>query len=96
MTRQEQETVINFNEAESDAIVYTHNGALIRKLERLLAERPEQVRRGKSYTDGGMEYIIPKRWVKVNAGPILTEEERSRRSERARATRNAQLAKNGG
>ena len=30
MTRQEQETVINFNEAESEAVVYTHNGALIR------------------------------------------------------------------
>ena len=94
MTRQEQETVINFNEADAEAVVYTHNGALTRKLERLLAERPEEVRRGKSYTDGGMEYIIPKRWVKVNASRILTEAQRRAALESAKAARMAKFAKN--
>lgn len=96
MTRLEVATIIDFNEAEAEANVYTHNAALCRKLEALADQRPEEAKRGRSFPDGGREYTIPKRWVKVNAGPILTEEERERRRERAKATRKAQLAQNGG
>ena len=96
MTRLEVATIIDFNEAEAEANVYTHNAALCRKLEALADQRPEEVKRGRVFKDGGREYVIPKRWVKVNAGPILTEEERERRRERAKATRKAQLAQNGG
>lgn len=95
MTREEQETIINFNEAEPTATIYTNNAALARKLDALADQRPKAAKRGRSFPDGGREYIIPKRWVKVNAGPILTEEERTRRRERAKATRKAQLARNG-
>ena len=69
---------------------------MTRKLEVLADQRPQEAKRGRSFPDGGREYIIPKRWVKVNAGPVLTEEERERRRERAKATRKAQLAQNGG
>ncbi|PWL85904.1 MAG: hypothetical protein DBY17_08010 [Oscillospiraceae bacterium] len=96
LPRLEKETIINYNEAEATANIYTHNGALIRKLEALAGQRPEEAKRGRSFPDGGREYVIPKRWVKVNAGPILTEEERERRRERAKATRKAQLARNSG
>lgn len=37
----EQETIINSNEADSTASVYTHNKALRKKLETLAADRPE-------------------------------------------------------
>lgn len=96
ISRLEQETIIGFNEAEATASVYTHNSALIRKLEALADSRPDEAKRERSYPDGGREYIVPKRWVKVNAGLILTAEERERRSERAKATRKAQLARNDG
>ena len=96
MTRFEVATIIDFNEAEAEANVYTHNAALCRKLEALADQRPEEVKRGRVFKNGGREYVIPKRWVKVDAGPILTEEERERRRERAKATRKAQLARNGG
>ena len=33
LTRYEKETIINFNEAEATANIYTHNGGLIRKLD---------------------------------------------------------------
>ena len=39
MTRLEQETIINFNEAEATATIYTHNAALCRKLEALADQR---------------------------------------------------------
>lgn len=96
VSRLEQETIIGFNEAEATASVYTHNGALKRKLEKLARERPADVQLSRRYPEGAVEYTIPKRWVKVNAGPVLTEEERERRRERAKATRKAQLAQNGG
>ena len=95
-SRIEQETIINFNEAESTASVYTHNAALRRKLDKLAAERPAEVKLSQHFPDGGVEYTIPKRWVKVNAGPVLTDEQRQALVERGRATRKAQLARKAG
>lgn len=77
ISRLEQETIINFNEAESTATVYAHNGALVRKLEGLADQRPDEVKRGRVFPDGGREYTIPKRWVKVNASRILSEEQKA-------------------
>ena len=77
ISRLEQETIINFNEAESTATVYTHNGALVRKLEGLADQRPDEVKRDRVFPDGGREYTIPKRWVKVNASRILSEEQKA-------------------
>lgn len=94
--KEERETIITYNEAEPVANVYTMNGALIRKLEGLTESRPGEARRVKIYPDGAQEYEVPKKWVKVNAGAILTPEERERRRERGRANRLAQLANNGG
>lgn len=77
ISRLEQETIINFNEAESMANIYTHNGALVRKLEGLADQRPDEVKRGRVFPDGGREYTIPKRWVKINASRILSEEQKA-------------------
>ena len=91
MERIEKETTINFNEAESTATIYTHNVALRHKLEKLAAERPADCKLQKKYSDNVVEYIVPKRWVKVNAGALLTEEQRKKRSERMAAARRAQI-----
>ena len=64
LPRLEQETIINFNEAEATANIYTHNGGLIRKLDALADQRPEDAKRGRSFPDGGREFTIPKHWVK--------------------------------
>ena len=44
LTKIEQETIINFNEAERTASIYTHNEALKRQLLELCQSHPEQVR----------------------------------------------------
>lgn len=77
ISRLEQETIINFNESEPLATIYTHNGALKRKLAKLAEERPAEVRRSRSFPEGAEEYTIPKRWVKVNASRILTTEQKA-------------------
>ena len=94
MTRLEQETIINYNEAEATATIYTHNAALCRKLEALADQRPEEAKRGRVFKDGGQEYTIPKRWVKVNAGPMYTDEQRRSMAERAKTLRRAISAEN--
>lgn len=91
ISRLEQETIINFNEAEPMDTIYTHNGALKRKLAKLAKERPADVRHSRSFPEGAEEYVVPKRWVKVNASRILTDEERERMAERGKKLRNAQL-----
>ena len=81
----EQETVILFNEAEANASVYTYNGTLKRKLSGLCSTRPEEARQTKDDGRGGLTFEVPKRWLKVNAGPVYTEEQRQAMKERARA-----------
>ncbi len=85
LTRYEQETIINFNEAETTASIYTYNGTLRRRLEQLAKDRPEDCRFVKSSHDGkAVEYIIPKKWLRVNPGPVLTAERRAEMAEAAR------------
>lgn len=59
LTNYERETIINFNEGEDTASVYTHNKALRRRLEQLAQERPEECRLFKvSHEDQAVEYYI--------------------------------------
>ena len=41
LSKYEQETIINFNVAESDAVVFNRDKAVIRKLDSLVNEFPE-------------------------------------------------------
>ena len=86
LTRYEQETIISYNEEEKVASVYTHNVALQRRLAALAAERPDECKLIRSCQDGdAMEYEVPKRWVKIRANRILTEEQLQKARERAAA-----------
>lgn len=80
LTRYEQETIINYNEEERTASIYTHNRALRRKLDRLALERPGDCRPGPMTHEGqAAEYIVPKAWVKVNPPRILSDAEIAQR-----------------
>lgn len=84
LSRMEQETIINFNEAYPTATIYTHKPALHRKLEQLCDQLPGDAKRGRTFPDGGQEYIVPKRWVKVNASRILSEAQKANLTGRLR------------
>ena len=88
LTRCEQETIINYNEEEKTASIYTHNRALRRKLDRLAQERPEDCRPGPTAHGGqAAEYIVPKAWVKVNPPRRLTEAQREQLQKASASTR---------
>ena len=86
LSRIEQETIIIFNEAEPTAAIQTYNGRLQRRLEQLHAERPETVSR-----DYNGDYIIPKGWIRINPGRLLSEEQRDKQSKRMKQMRQTQL-----
>lgn len=84
LTRYEQETIITYNEEEKTAGVYTHNKALLRKLEQLSQARPEECKL-ESTSRGGQaaDYIIPKSWVRITPKRLLTEEQKEERRRNA-------------
>ena len=93
----EQETIISFNEGEKTAHVYTFNKPLQHKLVKLAEDYPSDCYLDDAYTpDEAVEYIVPKKWIKINAPhkmKPLTEEEKAIRSERMKAVVEARKAK---
>lgn len=83
LTKHEKETIILFNEEESTATVYTYNERLRNRLAEFATKSNDCTldREG----EGFAQYVIPKRWVKVNMPRQYSEEQRQKMAERARA-----------
>lgn len=87
LDKYERETIINFNEAEPTASVYTFNRSLQSKLNKLLSSNPDI---SLKYSDEERaEYIVPKKWIKVSPPRQvnLTDEQRAAAAERLSASR---------
>ena len=83
----ERETIILFNEEEQAATVETFNPALIRKLDALTEQRAGEMELQTAESINGVSrrvYVIPKKWVKVQAARILSDTEKQRLSERGK------------
>ena len=85
LSRYEQETIVNFNESDSAATVYTYNGAFKKKLRLLSEQFPSDAKFIREDQHGGVTYSIPKRWIKIRAPRILTEEQRTANAERLKS-----------
>ena len=87
LTKYEQETIINFNEAEATASVYTYNQALQRKFKRLAQERPQEcvLDEPRDYS-GALVCTIPKRWIKITPTRILSEKQKAQLREAGEST----------
>ena len=80
MARYEQETIINFNEEEKTAGIYTHNKILRQKLAALARDRPEDCRLVKASRSGRVvDYTIPKSWIKIVPNRVLSDAEKMQR-----------------
>lgn len=62
LTRYEQETIVNFNAEEPDAIVYTRDKAVMRQLDALVTEYPN-IFKCIGETDIDKTYSMPKSCV---------------------------------
>ena len=66
LTNVEKETIATFNEADRTASVYTCNEALKRQLLDLCRSHPDQVFQTAANADGGLTFVLPKKWLKVS------------------------------
>ncbi|SHN65746.1 hypothetical protein SAMN02745247_02999 [Butyrivibrio hungatei DSM 14810] len=80
LTKYEQETIINFNVAESDAIVFTCDKAVMRKLDTLVNEFPE-VYKFLKVTDIDKIYSMMKQYVSYRKPRKISEELKQQRRE---------------
>lgn len=87
----EQEVVISFNAEEGEADLYTANPAWIRKMDKLVASKPELFRQiREDYYKGKVvskRYVFPKRLVSIRTKETklnLTDEQRQKKAEQAR------------
>ena len=87
----ERETIINFNEGEPTASVYTHNRALRRRLDELARQRPEDCHVDRvGHGGAAADYTIPKAWVKIRPPRVATEVQKAasrRAAEKAKLAR---------
>lgn len=86
LTKYEQETIINYNNEEKTASIFTYDKSLIRKLDKRLAEMSDMklIRRGEDFA----EYSLPKKWIKVAFPRQYSDEQRAEMAERMKAARN--------
>ena len=80
LTKYEMETILNYNEAENMASVYTHNVGLMNKLRGLMEEYPEVKLVRQDYDM--LEVEVPKRWIKVSPPKRISEETKMANSKR--------------
>lgn len=85
LTKYEQATIINYNNEEKLASIFTYDKSLIRKLDKRLTELSDikLIRRD----EGFAEYSLPKKWIKVSFPRQHSDEQRSEMAKRMRAAR---------
>lgn len=85
ISRQEQETIINYNAAEQIATVYTRDKTVMRRRDALVIGYPEHYRLI-GETDIDKTYEMPKSFVSYRKPRQLSDEQREAARERLRKT----------
>ena len=88
LTKYEQETVINFNVAERDAVVFTRDKATMKKLDTLVTEFPE-VYKCIAETDIDKTYSMPKQYVSYRKPRRISDEQRRAKQDSMKALNNS-------
>lgn len=88
LTAVERETIVNFNQAEDTAYIYTCDPKWWRHFDRL-GIKPIQVQKGATGAVYARDYEVSKKWVKPPKPPkrlSLTDEQRKAIAQRLRPT----------
>lgn len=90
LTAYEKETIINFNEDEKTASVYTYNKVMTKKLDECCLKYPELFKIEKENIYGrhlSKTYTIPKKYVSIRKPKFLTEAQKILAKDKARKMR---------
>jgi len=82
ISRQEQETIVNYNAAEHTATVYTRDKTVMRRLDALVMDFPDHYRLI-GETDIDKTYEMPKSFVSYRKPRQLSDEQRENLRNRA-------------
>lgn len=74
LSKYEKETIINWNEAESTASIYTFNADLKRRLAEFSRKYPQLCRLERSTPEGSVTYVIEQSRLSVRLIPPYSEE----------------------
>ena len=80
LTKYEMETIINYNAGEQAATVYTRDKAVMRKLDKLVADFPDTYKLI-DQTDIDKTYSMPKSHVNYRKPRRISDEQRERARE---------------
>ena len=85
VTKEERETIVNFNEAEDTAVIYTFNNDLKKRLAAFAKKYPDLCKLTVDDTEyGSVTYEIQKSRVSIRLVAPYSEERRKAASERAK------------
>lgn len=84
LTKLEKETSLLFNEQEDEAELYTYSKKLIRKLSLVAERNPQLYKHISTDSDGGVCYRFSKKLLSIRFLEPISQEERQKRSERAK------------
>lgn len=91
LTRYEMETTVNFNAKEETAVLYTRDKAVMRRLDRLVADFPDiYICTRKTAID--KTYEFPKKYAIPKRPRVLSEEQRLKMRDRLAKAREKQQA----
>ena len=74
LSKYEKETIINWNEAENTASIYTLNADLKRRLAEFSRKYPLLCRLERSTTEGSVTYVMDKSRLSIRLVPPYSEE----------------------
>ena len=85
VTKEERETIVNFNEAEDTAVLYTYNNDLKKRIAAFAKKYPDLCKLTVDDADfGSVTYEIQKSRVSIRLVAPYSEERRKAASERAK------------
>ena len=82
LTKYEKETIINFNQEETMASIYTCDESIIRQLDKLVKKDPRITLDAKD--EHSKTYIVSKKAIKIRLPRILSEKKHKELSLRAK------------
>lgn len=76
-SKYEKETIVNFNEAEQEATIYTFNADLKRRLAEFSQKHPLLCRMERATPEGSVTYVLDKSRLSIRLVPPYSEERRA-------------------
>lgn len=84
LSKYEKETIINFNEGEQEAVIYTHNADLKRRLAEFSLKYPSLCQLKCENEAGGVTYVMDKSRLSIRLVPPYSEERKAAAREYAK------------